>query len=54
MSDVNNSALLAKNDIRIDTKQTEGVVILEVKEGSGASKSDLKKGDIVIKINDNN
>ena len=30
----------------------EGVVVLEVKEGTGAAKSDLKKGDIIIKIND--
>ena len=30
----------------------EGVVVLSVKEGTGAAKSDLKKGDIIIKIND--
>lgn len=52
MADVTNTALLAKNNINVNNKVKEGVVIIDIKEGTGAAKSDLKKGDIVIKIND--
>ena len=52
MADATDSALLARNNIKVNNKQKEGVVVLSVKEGTGAAKSDLKKGDIIIKIND--
>ena len=52
MANINDQALLNRNNIKIDSHQTEGVVVLEVLKSTGAAKSDLKKGDIVIKIND--
>ena len=52
MADVTNTSLLAANNININNKQKEGVVVVDIKEGTAAAKSDLKKGDIVIKIND--
>lgn len=52
MADATNTALLVRNNININNKQKEGVVVLEIVEKTGAAKSDLKKGDIIIKIND--
>ena len=52
MADITNQALLNRNNIKINTKQSEGVVVVGIKEGTGAAKSELKKGDIIIKIDD--
>lgn len=42
---------LYRENIQIDKKIKEGVVVLECSEGTGAAKSDLKRGDVIIKIN---
>ena len=52
MVNANDAATQAKYNIKIDTKNTTGVVIVGIQENTGAAKSDLKKGDIIIKIND--
>ncbi len=43
-----------KNDyqIEIDTEIEDGVVVVEISKGTGASKSNLKKGDVITKIGD--
>ena len=43
---------LYRSGILLPEDVTEGVVVVDVTKNSGASKSDLKKGDIIIKIND--
>ena len=52
MANINDTSTQVKNNVKINTKIKEGVVIVGIKEGTSASKSDLKVGDIVIKIND--
>ena len=52
MVNTNDSATLAKNDIKISNNIKEGAVIISIKEGSSAAKSDLKVGDVITKIND--
>lgn len=52
MVNVSDTSSLAKYDIKIDSKITEGVAIVGIVEGTGAANSDLKKGDIIIKLND--
>ena len=52
MAEVTDQAALNRNNIKINSKQTEGVVVIDIKEGTGAAKSELKKGDIIIKIDD--
>ena len=52
MTNVSDTYSLYKSGIIIDKDITEGVVVIEVAKDSGASKSDLQKGDVVIKIND--
>lgn len=53
MLDVTNNAYyLYRNGIMLDEDITEGVVVVEVSKDSGASKSDLKKGDVIVKLND--
>ena len=44
---------LYRENIQIDKNIKEGVVILECAAGTGAEKSDLKRGDVIIKINEN-
>lgn len=43
---------LYRNGIMLDQNVTSGVVVVEVTKDSGASKSDLKKGDVITKLND--
>lgn len=51
MANVTDSTLLRKNGITIDKSIKEGTVVVEISEGSGASKSDLKPGDVITKLN---
>lgn len=44
---------LARSGITLDKSIDYGIVVVDIVEGSGASKSDLKKGDVIIKIGDN-
>lgn len=43
-----------KYGLNIDENITEGVIVAGIEKGSGASKSDLKTGDIITKINGEN
>lgn len=43
---------LYRNGIMLDDDVDNGVVVVDISENSGASKSDLKKGDVIIKMND--
>lgn len=45
---------LYRNGIMLDQDITSGVVVVEVTKDSGASKSDLKKGDVITKLNGEN
>lgn len=47
-------ALKHYHDITVDETIEEGVVVVEISEGSGASKSELQKGDVITKINGKN
>lgn len=42
---------LYRNGIMLKDTVTSGVVVVEISKNSGASKSDLQKGDVVTKIN---
>lgn len=53
MTDVTNNATLESNDINVSSVLREGVAILDIKKNSSAEKAKLKKGDIIISINDN-
>lgn len=50
MINVNDSAGKQNNNISVPKNITEGVIVLNIKEKTGAAKSDLKKGDIIIKV----
>ena len=52
MLDVTDTYALFQNRIILPEDVTEGVVVVEIAENSGASKSDLKAGDVITKIND--
>ncbi len=52
MVNVTDTTNLLQNDLNIPDDIKEGVVVHSIKEGTGAAKSDLKKGDVIIKIND--
>ena len=54
MTDVTNTATLEENDIDIPTALREGVATLDIKKGSSAEKAHLKKGDVIVAINNNN
>ena len=43
---------LARQGISIDPSITEGIVVAGVMENTGASKSDLKKGDVIVNIDE--
>ena len=43
---------LYRYGIMLDEKIDSGVVVIDITSNSGASKSDLKKGDVITKIND--
>ena len=51
MANVTDTALLYRNRIILDNDITEGVVIINAVEGTGAADAGLKKGDIITKIN---
>lgn len=51
MINVSDSSSLYRSGIRVSSEITSGVVVANVIESSGASKSDLKKGDVIIAIN---
>ena len=51
MINVTDTYSLYRSGIMLDKDITEGVVVVEVTKDSGASTSDLQKGDVVTKIN---
>ena len=51
MLNVTDTYALFQNRIVVPENVTEGVVVAAIVENSGAAKSDLQKGDIIIKIN---
>lgn len=51
MLNVTDTYALYRNQIMIDNSITEGVVVVEISENTVASKSTLKKGDVIIKLN---
>jgi len=51
MINVKDTATLYRNSISIPGSITSGVVVANIVENSGASKSELKKGDIILAIN---
>lgn len=51
MLDTTDTYALFQNRITIPEDVTEGVVVVELAEKSGAANSDLKKGDVIIKLN---
>lgn len=48
---VSNTTSLFNNNINIKSDITDGVVITGIKEASGASKANLKIGDVITKLN---
>lgn len=53
MANVSDSQLLRRNGITIDESISKGVVVVNIMENTGAASSDLKIGDIITKINEN-
>lgn len=51
MANVTDESLLYRNRIQVDSSIKSGVVVVEISNGSGASKSDLKSGDVITKLN---
>ena len=51
MLNVSDTYALFQNRITLPEDVTEGVVVVEVAEKSGAANSDLKKGDVITKLN---
>lgn len=51
MASVTDTYLLFQNRIIVPEGVEEGVVVVEISSNSGASKSDLQKGDIITKLN---
>ena len=51
MVNVTDTYALYRSGIMLDSSITYGVVVIEISKDSGASKSDLKKGDVIIKLN---
>ena len=52
MVNVTDTYALYRSGIMLDKSITEGVAVVEISKDSGASKSDLQKGDVIVKIND--
>lgn len=50
MCDINDTQRLFYNQILLDDKIKEGVVVLEVDDNSAAGKAKLKKGDVIIEL----
>lgn len=53
MANVTDTALLYRNNIKINKDIKEGVVVIDAVGDSGAAKAGLKKGDIITKIDNN-
>lgn len=53
IANTNDTKSLIRHDIEIPKDTTKGVVILDIDKKSSAANSELKKGDIIIKINNN-
>lgn len=51
MLNVGDTTSLYRNNINVPTDIRSGVVVISVTENSGASKSDLKEGDIITELN---
>ena len=51
MINVSDTYSLYRSGIMLDQSITEGVVVVEISKDSGASKSDLQKGDVITKLN---
>ena len=51
MLNVKDTASLYRNNINIPANIKSGVVVISITENSGASKSDLRAGDIIIEMN---
>ena len=52
MANIEDTAILYRSGIIVDKNIKEGVVVVEISKNSGASKSDLKPGDVIVKLND--
>jgi serine protease Do len=51
MANVTDTYLLFQNRIIVPDGVEEGVVVVEISSDSGAGKSDLQKGDVIVKLN---
>lgn len=51
MANVDDTANLYRNNIRISDDIKQGVVVVGITEKTGAAKSDLKQGDVITKLN---
>ncbi len=52
MVNVTDTATLRQYDITLDENITYGAVVVDTVKDSGADKAGLKKGDVIIKVND--
>ncbi len=52
MANVTDTYLLFQNRIIVPDGIEEGVVVVEIADDSGAAKSSLQKGDVIVKLND--
>ncbi len=50
MANVTDTYLLYQNGVRLDKNIEQGVVVISTVEGSGASRSGLQKGDVIIRM----
>lgn len=50
---VTDTSKLVNNDIKIPDNIKDGAVIVNIKDGTNAASSELRKGDIITKINNN-
>lgn len=51
MANIDDTSNLYRNDIKVDSNIKKGVVVISISENTGASKSDLKPGDVITKLN---
>ena len=49
---VSDTYTLKRYGISLDSSIKEGIVVISVEKGSGADKAGLKKGDVIVKLND--
>ncbi len=52
MFDASNTAMLYRNDMRLDDSIDEGVVLGEIEKNSPADAAGLEAGDVIIKVDD--